>query len=74
MRTTNKDIRNLCNSIAAILNDKNNTDIYSYNNNFGVVRRENGQGGISVIVWAQRADRETYDKLAAIQYALLELK
>lgn len=73
MRTTKNDIFAVGESIAEILNKKNNTDIYSFNYPWGVVKKSK-LGGVSVVFYANDYKRETYDKLNAVRAALLEVK
>lgn len=72
MRTTKSDIFAVGESIAEILNKKNNTNIYSFAFPWGVVK-ESQSGGMSVVFYANDYKRETYDKLRAVRDALLEI-
>lgn len=72
MRTTKNDIFTVGESIAEILNRKNNTDIYSFDFPWGVVKKSQ-MGGISIVFRANDYKRETYDKLISVRDALLEI-
>ena len=71
MRTTKNDIYAVGESIAEILNKKNNGNIYTFDMAWGVVKKS--QGGISVVFYANDYKRETYEKLIAVRDALLEI-
>ena len=72
MRTTKNVIFTVGESIANILNRKNNTDIYSFEFVWGVVKKTS-TGGISVVFYANDCKRETFEKLTAVRDALLEV-
>lgn len=71
MRTTRKEICEIGASIATILNTKNNTNDYYFDDARGVVKCHNNV--LDVIVWAQHTDYKTYSKLIAIRDVLCEL-
>ena len=70
---TKNDIFKVGETIADILNRKNNTDIYSFNFPWGVVKRLSSTGAISIVCHANNCKRETFDKLSAVREALLEV-
>ena len=72
MRTTKKEIREVGMSIATILNTKNNTNDYYFDEAWGIVKCHNNI--FDVIVYAQNNDYKTYSKLIAIRDVLCELK
>ena len=72
MRTTKNDIFRLGEEIAEILNKKNNTDIYSFDYPWGVVKKS-PCGGISVVFYANDCSRANYEKLMAIREVLYEI-
>ena len=72
MRTTKKEIRNIGQSIATILNTKNKTTEYYFDEERGVVKCHNNI--LEVVVWAQHTNYKTYSKLIAIRDVLCELK
>lgn len=72
MRTTKSDIFAVGESVAEILNRKNNTDIYSFVFPWGVVKKSE-HGGVSVVFHANDYKRETYDRLISVRDALLEV-
>lgn len=72
MRTSKNEIREVGTSIATILNTKNNTNVYYFDDAWGVVKHQNNI--FEVVVWAQHTDNKTYDKLVAIRDTLCELK
>ena len=72
MRTTKKEIREVGESIATILNTKNETNVYYFDEAWGVVKCHNNI--FDVIVCAQNTDYKTYKKLVAIRDVLCELK
>ena len=72
MRTTKKEIREMGQTIATILNTNNNTNEYYFDEARGVVKHHNNI--FDVIVWAQHNDYKTYNKLIAIRDVLCELK
>jgi len=72
MRTTKNDIFRLGEEIAEILNKKNNTNIYSFDYPWGVVKKSEC-GGISVVFYANDCTRANYEKLMAIREVLYEI-
>lgn len=72
MRTTKKEIRDLGETIAIILNKKTNTHDYYFDESWGVVKHHNNI--FEVIVWVTHNDYKTSSKLSSIIEVLCELK
>lgn len=73
MRTTKKDIMTVGNAIAEMLNARNHANAYEFDPAWGVIKRNNKYGGISVIVLVTRWDNATYEKLRAVREVIYEL-